>query len=63
MGRDISVVSANSASLAPKIRSIISTEHKVNPADPFVRFSLRPGKVFLFDKETQERIRFQALEL
>lgn len=56
MGRDISVVSTNSASLSPKIRSIISTENKIDTASPSVRFSLRPEKVFLFDKETQERI-------
>lgn len=63
MGRDVSVVSTNPASLNPKIRSIISAENKIDPAQPFVRFSLRPGKTFLFDKETQERIYVQAVGL
>lgn len=60
MGRDISVVSTNHASLNPKIRSIISTENRIDPACPFVRFSLRPGKTFLFDKETEKRIYFRT---
>lgn len=60
MGRDISVVSANKASLNPVIRSIISTENTVNTENPFVRFALKPGKVFLFHKETEERIYFEV---
>lgn len=59
MGRDISVVSTNSASQNPKIRSIISTENTIDQSQPFVRFSLRPEKVFLFDKETENRIPFK----
>lgn len=59
MGRDISVVSTHPASLNPIIRSIISTENKENietAAEVFVRFDLNPHKVFLFDKETEDRI-------
>ncbi len=56
MGRDVSVVSTNSASLTPKIRSIISAENKLETANPVIRFALRPKKVFLFDKETEKRI-------
>lgn len=59
MGRDISVVSTNKASLNPTIRSIISTENKVNMG-AFVRFALKPQKVFLFSKETEERIYFEV---
>lgn len=57
MGRDISVVSTNSAALTPKIRSIIRAENNVDPKKSVVRFALRPEKVFLFDKETEKRIR------
>lgn len=57
MGRDVSVISEHEASLNPVIRSIISTENHVDPDAERVRFSLKPGKVFLFDKETEERIR------
>ena len=56
MGRDISVVSRHGASLNPTIRSIISAENRVDAKDGTVRFSLKPQKVFLFRKETEERI-------
>lgn len=56
MGRDISVVSSNTASLNPTVRSIISTENKLEIEQTFVRFALNPRKVFLFHKETEERI-------
>lgn len=60
MGRDVSVVSTNEASLNPTIRSIISTENTVDTEKESVRFSLIPRKVFLFDKETEERIYSEA---
>ena len=63
MGRDISVVSTNEASLNSTIRSIISSENKVDTGSAAVRFDLRPKKVFLFDKETEERIYFEIGEL
>lgn len=58
MGRDISVVSMHAASQNPVIRSIISTESRVDTDAPFVCFALKPNKVFLFDWETEERILF-----
>lgn len=58
MGRDISVVSANEASLNPAVRAIIGTDCNVNAKEGTVRFNLVPRKVFLFDKETEERIYF-----
>ena len=60
MGRDITVVSTNKASLAPKVRAVISAERQADVSGPLVRFSLRPAKVFLFDKNTEKRIPFQA---
>jgi multiple sugar transport system ATP-binding protein len=56
MGRDISVVSENTASANPVIRSIISAENKVDVTASAVRFDLKPNKVFIFDKETEERL-------
>ena len=56
MGRDISVVSTHPACEAPAIRSIISAESKVDLSSSTVRFGLKPGKVFLFNKETGARI-------
>ncbi len=58
MGRDITVVSANPASVNPTVRSVIDGEHMADVRKPVVRFSLRPGKVFLFDKQTEQRIPF-----
>jgi multiple sugar transport system ATP-binding protein len=58
MGRDVSVVSTNEKSANPVIRSIISAENKVDLASPTVRFTLKPKKVFIFRKSTEERIRF-----
>jgi len=60
MGRDVSVVSTNEQSVNPTVRSIISAENKVDLAEKTVRFTLKPKKVFLFHKKTEERIRFDA---
>ncbi len=62
MGRDISVVSRHEASLNPAVRAIIGTENSVDTGSALVRFALKPGKVFLFNKETGERVRGQANE-
>ncbi len=59
MGRDYSVLSAHEASHNTPIRAIISTDHKVNTDSETVQFSLKPHKVFLFHKETEERIYFE----
>ena len=60
MGRDSSVVSSHPASLNPVVRSIIDSDNKVDLASQTVRFSLKSHKVFLFNKETEERIRFEV---
>ncbi len=60
MGRDSSVVSTHSASQNPVIRSIIDADNKVPENAKIVRFSLKPHKVFLFHKETEERIYFEV---
>ncbi len=60
MGRDVSVVSTNNASLNPVIRSIVDADYKIDKNDTSIKFSLKPHKVFLFDIETEERIRFEV---
>ncbi len=57
MGRDISVVSGHKNCQNVAIRSIIDADNKVDTSSPTVRFSLKPHKVFIFNKETEERIR------
>ena len=59
MGRDVSVVSTHPASVNPVVRSIIPAGSNVG-TDGSVSFSLRSNKVFLFNKETEERIRFEV---
>ena len=56
MGRDISVVSTSAVSLNPTVRSIIDAEMRLQVKEEKVRFALRPSKVLLFHKETEERI-------
>ena len=58
MGRDTSVVSGHACCLSDSIRAIISAENTVNTAKPTVSFDLKPNKVFLFRKDTEERILF-----
>jgi len=60
MGRDISVVSKNPASLNPTVRAIVNAEQKLDFESGTVRFSLKPTKVFLFRKDTEERIPFEV---
>ena len=62
MGRDISVVSENPAALSPAIRAVINSEHMSEIGSTEVRFSLLPNKVFLFDKDTEERIGFRGTQ-
>ena len=58
MGRDVSVVSTHPASVNPVVRSIIDADNKIDLAEKSIRFSLKRHKVFLFNKETEERIEF-----
>ena len=60
MGRDASIVSTHDAAISPVIRSIINSDNKVDTANPVVRYSVKPHKFFLFNKETEERIRYEV---
>lgn len=57
MGRDITVLSSNEAS-KNVIRSIVSAETAIDSGSNKVRFNLKPHKTYIFDKDTEERIRF-----
>ncbi len=58
MGRDISVVSTSESSLNPVVRSIISADEMGNISGDVAKFNLKEHKVFIFNKETEERVRF-----
>ena len=60
MGRDVSIVSTNAASNNPVVRSIINADNKVAEGTETVRYSLKAHKVFIFNKETEERIYFEV---
>ena len=62
MGRDVSVVSTHPDSQKPQIRSIISAESKIDTTAEEVRFSVKPHKTFIFNKETEERIYIEEVK-
>lgn len=59
MGRDVSVVSTHENSQNASVRAIIDSEDRPDMNAESVGFSVKPRKVFLFHKETEERIRFE----
>ena len=58
MGRDVSIVSTHVASENPIVRSIVDADFVAQLGGENVSFALKPHKVVLFDKETEERIYF-----
>ena len=60
MGRDVSIVSTNPASMNPVVRSIINADNKIDLGVQTVRYNVKPHKFFLFNKETEERIRYEV---
>ncbi len=60
MGRDTSVISDNDHFVGEHIRAIIPSEEKVEPSEGIIRFSLKPHKMRLFDKVSEERIKVES---
>ena len=60
MGRDVSVVSTHEASANPIVRSIINTDNEINATAEIIKYNLKPHKVFIFNKATEERIYFEV---
>lgn len=58
MGRDVSVVSRHANSQNPVVRSIINSDANIDTAATTISYSLKSHKVFIFNKDTEERIRF-----
>ena len=58
MGRDTSVVFSHSASeiSGTRHRAIVSSDNAIDPEKKKVAFDLNPKKVFVFSKDTQERL-------
>ena len=58
MGRDVSVVSRHANSLNPVVRSIINSDAMIDTTAATISYSLKAHKVFIFNKDTEERIKF-----
>ncbi len=58
MGRDVSVVSKHANSQNPVVRSIINSDANIDTSATTISYSLKSHKVFIFNKDTEERIRF-----
>lgn len=59
MGRDVSVVSTHENSQNATIRTIIDSENQLDDGAETVTFDVKPRKVYLFQRETEKRIRFE----
>jgi multiple sugar transport system ATP-binding protein len=60
MGRDSSIVSTHSSAINDSVRSIVDSDTAVPLNLKTVNFALKPHKVFLFDKNTEERVYFKV---
>lgn len=58
LGRDTSIVCTHPALQGDTVRAIVRPEELAGPMGGTVRFALRPEKVFLFDRGTEQRIPF-----
>ena len=58
MGRDVSIISKHNGSHSASIRSIVPSDSSISADCGNIRFSLKRSKVFLFDRDTEERIYF-----
>ena len=56
MGRDVSIVATHECSTNPIIRAIIDADNVIADDVKTVRFAIKPNKIFLFNKETEERL-------
>ena len=56
MGRDISVIANHPACMKPTLRIIIDADNQVSNSGS-LKLRIKPNKIFLFNKETEERLR------
>jgi len=57
MGRDKTIVSTHKSSIKPVIRTIIDADIKLSTETKDLKYSIRPNKIFLFNKETEMRLK------
>ncbi len=56
MGRDISVIAKHNSSQNELIRAIVDADNLKNLSGDTVKFGIKSNKIFVFDKETGERL-------
>ncbi len=56
MGREISIVSTHPSATVSTVRALVGADCSFDLASDEVRFSLKPSKTFLFDRDTEQRI-------
>lgn len=56
LGRDISIISTNEKALNNPVRAIVDNNDVLPKLEEEIKFIINPKKVFVFDKETEERI-------
>ncbi len=58
MGRDVSIICNHPMCDSGDIRAIVDSNIKIDLQSPTINFNLDAGKVYLFDAETGDRVRF-----
>jgi len=61
MGRDVSVIAAHDEGIGASVRAIISAQNCIDANASLVRFDVKPSKVVVFNRDTQERVRIESL--
>jgi multiple sugar transport system ATP-binding protein len=57
MGRDKTIVSSHMDSTKPSVRAIVDADLAIPTDATELKFNLKPNKFFLFDGDTEERLR------
>ena len=55
-GRDTSIIATNAAAEGGSFRAIVIAEYAPDPKADKVNLNIKPNKVYLFDRDTEERI-------
>ena len=58
MGGAISIVSSHAESENPVIRATVMDDVKIPEGSEMVKFDIKPNKLYIFDRETEERLYF-----
>ena len=56
MGRDVSILASHSSCTSQTLRAIVNGRESLKDISGIVKFRLKPGKIFLFRKDTGDRI-------